>query len=62
MTAGRGLSRDRRAAGGGTAAALTVILALLCMEPTAPMEVLPIGLATPMAVGDTFADSLVVLK
>ena len=62
MTAGRGLSPDRRVAVGGTTVALIVILALPCMEPTAPTEALPIGVATPMAAGDTFADCLVASK
>jgi hypothetical protein len=54
MTAGRGLSG--RAADGGTPAALIVILAPPCTEPTAPTEALPIGVASHMAAGDTFAD------
>jgi len=56
MTAGRGLSPGRRVAVGGTPAALIVILALPCTEPTAPTEGLPIGVAIRMAAGDTFAD------
>ena len=56
MTAGRALSPDRRVADGGTPAAPIVIRALPCTEPTAPTEALPIGVATPMAAGHTFAD------
>jgi hypothetical protein len=56
MTAGRALSLDRRVADGGTPAALIVIRALPCTEPTAPMEGVPIGLGTHTADGDTFAD------
>src|SRR5271154_6934771 len=58
MAAGRGLSPDRRIADGGTPAALIVILALPCMEPTAPTAALPIGLGKHMAASDTFADCL----
>ena len=58
MPAERALSPDRRIADGGTPAALIVIRALPCTEPTAPTEVLPIGLATHLAAGDTFADCL----
>jgi hypothetical protein len=56
MTAGRGLSADRRVANGGAPAALIVILAPPCTEPTAPTEALPIGVGTLMAAGDIFAD------
>jgi hypothetical protein len=62
MTAGLGLSPDRRVAVGDTPAVLIVILALPCMELTVPTEALPIGVATPMAAGDTFADCLVTSK
>jgi len=58
MTVGRGLSPDRRVAAGSTPVALIVILALTCTEPTAPTEALPIGTATHMPAGDTFADCL----
>src|ERR1700720_2933510 len=56
MMAERGLSPGRRGTVGGTPAALIVILALLYTEPTAPTEAQPIGFATPMAAGHTFAD------
>ena len=58
MTTVRALSLDRRVADRGTPAALIVIRALPCTEPTAPSEAVPIGLGTHLAAGDTFADCL----
>jgi hypothetical protein len=59
MGPARGLSPARWVADGSIpalVAALIVILAFRCTEPTARTEALPIGNGTHLAAGDTFAD------
>jgi hypothetical protein len=61
MMAGGALSPDRRCLD-PQPAALIVIRALHCTEPTAPSEALPIGLGTHTAAGVTSADSIEAVK